>query len=195
MVRTIILAAGASSRMGRPKPTLPLDGRGDTFLTRLLRTFAAAGLPEIVVVTGAHALTPGRSWPHQRVRLVANPQWREGQLSSLKAGLTAPSHAPLEAAVVTLVDVPLVTVETVSRLVSGWRSTRAPIVRPARSGEHGHPVIFDSSLFGELLEADSSAGAKPVVHAHLDEILNLPIDDPGAYQDVDTPQDYHRIIG
>jgi molybdenum cofactor cytidylyltransferase len=159
------------------------------------------------------------AWPprDRRVRIVENTSWQSGQLSSLLAGLGAPVSAPIEAAVVTLVDVPLVSAETVRRLVREWRQTRAPIVRPARpsalrepqgrpeqsrgtasSGqdgtEHGHPVIFDAAVFSDLRGADPATGAKPVVRAYAARIVNVPIDDPGAYLDVDTPEQYARAV-
>lgn len=201
MLRSVVLAAGASSRMGRPKPALPADSRGDTFLARIVRTLLEAGLPEIVVVSGADAAAVRAAWPgwDRRVRIVRNDQWETGQLSSLLAGLDAPSAAPIEGMLVTLVDVPLVTSTTVRSLVRVWRETRAPVVRPARLSagagheEHGHPAIFDSSIFAELRAADPSTGAKPVVRAHADAVQNVPIDDPGAYLDIDTPEDYRRL--
>jgi molybdenum cofactor cytidylyltransferase len=67
-------------------------------------------------------------------------------------------------------------------------------VRPARGNEHGHPVIFDRSLFDELRSADPALGAKSVVRAHAAEILNLRIDDPGAFLDIDTPEVYARVV-
>lgn len=195
MVRTIILAAGASSRMGRSKAALPL-GRGETFLSRIVRTAIAAQLPEIVIVSGADpaAIAQATIIRDRRVRIVHNPAWETGQLSSLLAGLNLPSRVTIEAALVTLVDVPLSSRDTIARLLAAWRETRRPIVRPARGDEHGHPVIFDAALFDELRTADPSKGAKSVVRAHEAEILNLPIDDPGAFLDIDTPEEYVRAM-
>jgi molybdenum cofactor cytidylyltransferase len=195
MVRSLVLAAGASSRMGTPKAALTLGGHRHTFLSRIVHTLFAAGLPDIVVVAGAHGDAVRRAWPYRdrRVRILTNSRWESGQLSSLLTGLEAPSVSPLEAVVVTLVDVPLVLPETVEKLVHAWRKRRAPIVRPARGEQHGHPVIFDRVLFDELRGADPARGAKSVVRAHAADILHVPIDDPGAYRDVDTPEDYARI--
>lgn len=197
MVRTVILAAGASSRMGRPKPALPLNATGETFLSRIIRTALAAGLPEIVVVSGADPRAVRAAWPEhdRRVRIIQNDDWQSGQLSSLVAGLDASAVAPIEAAVVTLVDVPLVATETIARLVRVWRETGAPIVRPARGDQHGHPVIFDRTMFDEIRRADPAVGAKAVVRAHEPQIVNVPIDDPGAYFDIDTREDYERVQG
>lgn len=181
--------------MGKPKASLALNGRGESFLSRIVRTLLAAGVPEIVVVAGAHVEAVQDAWRHRdrRVRVVRNDAWMSGQLSSLLAALAVPSYMPIEAALVTLVDVPLVTRATVEQLLRAWRAQRAPIVRPARGDEHGHPVIFDAALFDELRRADLTMGAKSVVRAHEAEILNVPIDDPGAYRDIDTPEDYARL--
>jgi molybdenum cofactor cytidylyltransferase len=167
------------------------------FLARIIRTVLAAGLPEIVVVGGAHLEAVHCAWParDRRVRVLANPRWEAGQLSSLLVGLDAPAAAPIEAAVVTLVDVPLVSADTVRRLVRAWRETGAPIVRPAKGDAHGHPVIFDKAVFTELRAADVTTGAKSVVRAHDHDLLNVPIDDPGAYRDIDTPEDYDNLVG
>jgi molybdenum cofactor cytidylyltransferase len=100
----------------------------------------------------------------------------------------------VEAALVTLVDAPLVSVATVVRLVEAWRPQRPLIVRPARAAEHGHPVLFDRRLFDELRAADPARGAKTVVRAHDADIVNLPIDDPGAFLDIDTEQEYREVL-
>ena len=94
----------------------------------------------------------------------------------------------------TLVDAPFVTPATVSALVNAWRSSRAAIVRPSRGDEHGHPVIFDRAVFEELRHADPSVGAKAVVRARQADILNVPVDDRGAFIDVDTPEEYRAAV-
>jgi molybdenum cofactor cytidylyltransferase len=196
MIAGVVLAAGASSRMGAPKAGLPLPG-GDTVLSRCVTTLITAGLPRIVVVAGAHvdAVRAALGTHDGRVRLTEHPRWADGQLSSLLAGLEAVRGPALEAVLVTLVDVPLVSPETVRAVVAAWRRTRAPIVRPARGAEHGHPVIFDRSLFDELAAADPSSGAKSVVRRHEAEILNVDVEDDGAFLDLDTPEDYKRALG
>lgn len=194
VVRGIILAAGASRRMGLAKAALPLAHRADTFLARIIRTLFAAGLPEIVVVSGASPeLVRRAAGPvDQRVTFIANPRWQDGQLSSLLAGL---GDAPVEAAMVTLVDVPFVTPATVGCLLREWRQSGAPVVRPASGDRHGHPVIFDRVVFPLLRRADPAAGARTVVRALADRVRNVPIDDPGAFLDVDTPDEYRAALG
>ena len=96
---------------------------------------------------------------------------------------------------VTLVDLPLVSPATVHAVLEGYRRPCAPIVRPARNGRHGHPILFDRSLFDELRRADPALGAKPVVRAHAADGLEIEIEDDGAFADVDTPEDYERVFG
>jgi molybdenum cofactor cytidylyltransferase len=196
MIRFVILAAGASTRMGTPKPALPLGVGGETFLSRIVESAITAGFEDIVIVSGAHAQAVEAALPKRdpRVRIAYNAEWSKGQLSSLVVGLEVPSSTPLDAIAMTLVDVPLVTADTMVVLVRAWHESGAPIVRPARGDEHGHPVIFSAALFDELRRADPARGAKSVVRAHANEIVNVPIDDPGAYLDVDTPETYARIM-
>ncbi|MCC7033589.1 MAG: nucleotidyltransferase family protein [Acidobacteria bacterium] len=194
MIGAVMLAAGASSRMGRPKAGLPLGCGGHTVLSMGVHALLAAGVPRVVVVAGAHpeAVRRALRLRDRRVQVVDHPGWAEGQLSSMVRGLDALDDPRLEAVLVTLVDVPMVTPSTVRAIMRAWRQTGAPIVRPARSGEHGHPVLFDRRLFAELRSADPSSGAKPIVRAHASAVLNVPVDDEGAFLDLDTPEDYER---
>jgi CTP:molybdopterin cytidylyltransferase MocA len=203
MISAIVLAAGASSRMGQAKAALPLGDTGETVVGRVVRTLLSAGLPNVVVVAGAHIDAVRHAMPARepRARVIEHAGWQQGQLSSLVAGLDAIDDPLLEAAMVMLVDVPFVTAATVSAVISGWRQTRAPIVRPAdpstslRAGgrRHGHPVIFDRAVFADLRNADRNIGAKAVFATYRDRILNIEVDDPGAFEDIDTPEDYRRL--
>jgi CTP:molybdopterin cytidylyltransferase MocA len=191
VIRALVLAAGASTRMGQPKAGVAVPGTTVTFLDRLVQTLLEAGLPDVAVVTGAAADEVRRAWSgrDRRVRFVHNPEWAEGQLGSLLCGLAAVDGPDLEAVLVSLVDVPLVSPATVKSVITAWRRTRAPVVRPSWNGVHGHPVIFDRSVFDELRQADPARGAKPVVQAHLADIADVEVDDPGAFRDFDTPDD------
>ncbi len=196
MIAALVLAAGASSRMGRPKAALPLGAGLGTVLSRGVAALLDAGVPRVVVVAGAHpdAVRDALDETDARVSVVDNSAWADGQLSSLICGLNAVDDGRIEAVLMTLVDVPLVAPATVRRLIDTWRETRAPIVRPARGDMHGHPVLFDRRIFAELRAADPTRGAKPVVHAHAHEIANVAVDDEGAFLDLDTPEDYARAL-
>ena len=195
MVRAIVLAAGASSRMGRAKAALPLGASGETVLARVIRGLIEGGVDDVTVVAGAHVVAVREAMPSdRRIRLVEHAGWQNGQLSSLIAGLDAVAEPQLEAVLVTLVDVPLVRAETVAAVLRAWRATRAPITRPVDGDRHGHPVVFDAAVFDELRAADPRVGAKEVFAAHRARILDVPVTDEGAFLDLDTPGDYERAL-
>jgi molybdenum cofactor cytidylyltransferase len=195
LIPAIVLAAGRSTRMGRPKAALPIDG-ADTFLTRIVRTFLEAGVDEAIVVLGHDAAAIGESFAASGLpaRVVVNPEYDRGQLSSLKIGLAVVDRPGVPGALVTLVDVPLVSARTVRAVLDAYRRTRAPIVRPVSGSRHGHPFIVDRSLFGALRAADDAAGAKPIVRAHVSIAGDVPVDDDGAFTDIDTMEEYRRLI-
>lgn len=195
MISAIVLAAGASSRMGQAKAALPLGQTGETVVARVVRTLLEGGVPNVVVVAGAHIDAVRGAMPRHesRARVIEHLGWEQGQLSSLLAGLDAIDDPLLEAAVVTLVDVPLVRSATVAEVIAAWRRTRAPIVRPAEGNRHGHPVIFDRSIFADLRSADPDTGAKAVFEIHRERILNVEVNDAGAFEDMDTPADYKKL--
>ena len=93
----------------------------------------------------------------------------------------------------TLVDVPLVSADTVRAVLDRYHATHAAIVRPVRGAEHGHPVLVDRSLFGELRAADPASGAKPVIRAHVSAPGEVTVEDEGAFLDIDTPEAYRRL--
>ena len=183
--------------MGQAKAALPIGRTGETVVGRVVSTLLAGGILEVTVVAGAHIDAVRHAMPpHEpRARVIEHPGWEQGQLSSLIAGLNAIDDPLVEAVMVTLVDVPMVTPATVAAVISAWRSSRAPIVRPANGDRHGHPVIFDASVFDDLRNADPKVGAKAVFTAHRARIVNVEVEDPGAFEDIDTPGDYQRLIG
>ena len=195
MIPAIVLAAGASTRMGTPKALLP-DPDGRSFVARVVGTLQTAGLADIVVVAGvafdelvaainADGARPG-------VRVVRNPEPARGQLSSLLVGMDVVA-ADSEAVMVTLVDIPLVSVTTVRSIAAAWQARRAAIVRPAMGERHGHPVIFDRRLFAALRAAPPGEGAKRVVRDYGGEVEDVAVNDEGCLADVDTPEDYATL--
>ena len=195
MLPGIVLAAGDSIRMGSPKALLKSpDGR--TFVSRIVDTLREAGIAELVVVTGrdhddlVNVLRAGARVPPLIAR---NPDPARGQLSSLWVGMDAVVRADTQGILVTLVDVPMVAVSTVTRVVTAWHRARAPIVRPAIGDRHGHPVIFDRAVLDMLRAAPIDRGAKTVVRAHEHDLLNVPVDDEGCLVDIDTREDYKKL--
>lgn len=185
-IEGILLAAGESRRMGFPKPLLRI---GDTtFIAHTAATMLAA-VDRLIIVTGAHRERVQRAVPcGPGVVTVHNPDWVRGQLSSIKAGLAAVT-ADSDAVIVHLADHPMVKVETVRGVVKEYARTLKPVVIARHGGRRGHPVLFDRSLFGELIAAPEDQGARVVVNADPARVAYLDVDDPGVVLDLDTPAD------
>lgn len=183
--------------MGQPKAWLRTYPDGEPFLARACRVLTEAGVDRVIgiipVGTEAEAHQAGPA-----AILIVNRCPEKGQLTSLQLGLAASNALEIdaEAAVVLPVDVPLVKTETVRRLIDRWRDVQPAIVRPLKhDGSHGHPVIFDRSLFDELLSADHALGAKPTVRAHVTAASDVLVEDDGAFLDIDTIEDYRQAFG
>jgi CTP:molybdopterin cytidylyltransferase MocA len=195
MIVGAVLAAGFSSRMGRPKALLPLGPSGEPFVVWSARALLDGGAADAVVVAAreAEAIAAALDAARLTLRVILNPAPEGGQLSSLRVALDAVDRPGVSGLMIALVDMPLVGAATVRALIDAHRRTRAPIVRPVRAARHGHPVIFDRRLFDELRRADPDQGARAVVEAHRTEALDVPIEDEGAFADADTPEDYERL--
>jgi molybdenum cofactor cytidylyltransferase len=199
MIPGIVLAAGKSLRMGQPKALLPVSPGGETFLERIARVLLDGGVEDVIAVIGSDAPLIRAAMPLRRTiraRFVENPEYEQGQFSSLIAGLRAADRPGVRAVLVTLVDVPFLSAATVGAVLRAYRASGgAPIVRPTKYGRHGHPVIFDRRLFEELRHADAAAGARTVIRAHDAEAWNVEVRDSGAFISIETPEDYQREIG
>jgi molybdenum cofactor cytidylyltransferase len=195
MIPAVVLAAGLSTRMGRPKPLLPL-ANGETFVTQIVRSFLDSGVDDVVVVLGHEADAVAATLIERGVaaRFVVNDAYQTGQLSSVLRGLNAIDRPGVRAMLLTLVDVPLVSPATIRAVIDRYKATHAPIVRPVRGDEHGHPVLIDRSLFALLRTADPEAGAKPIVRDHVSAAGDVAVDDDGAFFDIDTPEAYERVL-
>ena len=186
-VTAIVLAAGESSRMGRPKPLLPLgDG---TFLSQLLADLEASRVTRTLLVLGYHPEVILEAMPVVVPLAVTNPDYQNGQLSSLHVGLHAVGEGP-DAVLMCLADHPFIGREVIDLVIDGFERTGLPIVVPTFEGRRGHPTLFARSLFRELLDAPLDQGARVVVRAHAPELLELPTTNRGILADVDTPEQY-----
>lgn len=193
MIGAVVLAAGASSRMGRPKALLPY-GRS-TFLECVLAILDAndVGAVRVVVANDAEGVRraaptlPPESW-------VVNPSPADGMLSSVRLGVCA-LPAGTEAFFLWPVDHPLVRAATVGAMTQAWRSRGAPVVVPVHRGRRGHPVLFDASTMPEILSAPDDAGARHVVAAHRHDRIELEVADGGVVADIDTPEAYEAAFG
>ena len=192
----IILAAGQSSRMGRPKALLPLPSGGPSFVSAAIRALSDGGVRQIAVV-GRPAddeleREVARSAP--AVTLLVNPHYHLGQLSSLLVGIDHAGRVGAGAVMVLPVDIPLVRSGTVAALLAAFAAAGTPIVRPRHGDRHGHPVLFAAALFPELRATDLSVGARAVLRRDPARVLELDVDDSGVLRDFDHPDDYRRLL-
>lgn len=187
MIAAIVLAAGLSARMGRPKQTLRLEGV--PMLERTLKALRRTRVDRVVVVLGANAAEVRRSVKFEDEEVVVNARFRDGMSGSLRLGLRAVER-DADAAVIALADQPFVSPTTVDGLVEAYLASRAPIVVPVYRGARGNPVLFDRSLFLQIMRIEGDVGAKRVVESHKAELLELEVEDPGVVVDIDTPADF-----
>lgn len=191
-VSGLILAAGRSSRLGRPKQLLELGGT--PVLVHVLANARAAGLDEIVLVLGheADAIRAAIA-PHlDGVRVVVNPDFAHGQSTSLHAGLHAVA-AESAAAIILLGDQPQVGPEVIRALATAYRETTAPVVLPSYGGTTANPVLLARALFPEVFTITGDQGARDVVRAHLRDAQVVTFPDRQPPTDIDTEEDYAAL--
>lgn len=188
-VAGVVLAAGASNRMGQNKLLLKLDG--ESVVRRAVSRAVAAGLDPVVVVLGYEAGRALGELAGLACQSVVNPDYARGINVSLRAGIAAvPARAC--AAVVLLADMPFVTVRMIETLVERYRETAAPLVISDYAGVHAPPMLYDRSLFAELGAMEGEGCGKQVVKRHRNEAIAVPWP-VEALADLDEPQDYERV--
>ena len=191
MIAAIVLAAGLSARMGRPKLTLPIAKK--TVLEGVLDAFRSSKVDEIVVVLGADAAQIRRSVKFGDERIVINPDYRRGMSGSLKIGLSA-VEKQADAVIIALGDQPFLAPKTIDSIVDEYTASRAPVVVPVYHGRRGNPVLFDRSLFAQIKKIEGDRGAKSVVHGNEAGLRELRVEDRGVLMDIDSPSDYKKVV-
>ncbi len=182
----VILAAGASTRMGEPKQLLEYRGKP---LLRHAAEIALKACERVIVVLGARAAELRSALAGLPVTVAENPDWAGGMGTSIRAGIAAAAH--LDGVILTLADQPLITAEFFLTLVRSHLDSAQPIVTSQYAGTVGVPVFFAREYFPHLLALEPSQGCKGVILKHSDHSLRL--DCPEAEMDVDTPADYARM--
>lgn len=190
-VAGVLLAAGTSSRMGSNKLLFELNG--ESVLRGAARRALAGGLSPLFVVLGHQEDRARPELDGLPCRIVVNPSYEQGINSSLKAGVAALPE-DVQAALVMLADMPFVTAEMIAALIDRYRSTEAPLVISDYEGINAPPMLYDRSLFGELLAMTGEGCGRQVVkrHRHEAEVLPWPA---AALADLDVPEDYARMRG
>jgi molybdenum cofactor cytidylyltransferase len=191
-VAGILLAAGTSSRMGSNKMLFELDG--ESVLRRAAKRALAGGLSPLVVVLGHESDKAARELDGLPCEWALNPLYEQGINSSLKSGVMAVQGLKATAAMVMLADMPFVTSEMIAAMVARYRETDAPLVISDYEGVNAPPMVYDRSLFMELLMMTGEGCGRQVVKAHRSEaeVMPWPV---SALADLDVPEDYARVRG
>ena len=185
MIGGLVLAAGAATRFGTPKQLADLDGM--PLLEHSLRAMTASPVGRVVVVlgSGADEITAGVDFHGADV--IVCSRWEEGQSASLACGLA--ELADCEAVVVTLGDQPRVSPDSIRRMIAARDSAAA--VRATYGGRPGHPVLLERELFEQLRNVSGDKGARNLLLSV--QVLDIPCDDLGGGEDVDTPAELDAL--
>ncbi len=183
-VSAIVLAAGRSERMGRPKPLVDIAGR--PMLARSLEAVRRSHVDQILLVLGHEAERVQKEAPHGGTTVVVNVDWEGGMSTSLRAGIRA-ANPSATAFLIVLGDEPFVSPKTIDALLKRPRSGGPRIHIPTYRGVRGNPVLLHRSLAPELEGLTGDVGARAIFEAHAGDILEVPVDDPGVLFDIDSP--------
>jgi molybdenum cofactor cytidylyltransferase len=191
MISAIVLAAGESKRMGRPKMLLPWGK--STVLQTVITTLQAARVEDILVVTGgAHNQVEALVGP--AVQTVFNENYAQGEmLSSIQAGLRVKMRGA-QAVLIALGDQPQLRAETVEKILDEYQKDNPSLIVPSYKMRRGHPWLIAQELWNEILEMQAPESARVFLNRHAKDIHYIPLDTPTVLQDLDTPEDYSRSL-
>ncbi|HSN73365.1 MAG TPA: nucleotidyltransferase family protein [Steroidobacteraceae bacterium] len=183
-LHVVVLAAGASTRLGQPKQLVRLDGR--PALHRVVTQAVALAGHAVTVVIGAHARELTRLLTHSPASVVVNRQWEQGLSSSIRHGI-ASLPPGCDAALLLLGDQVAVSAEDLRRLTSAWKGQDSVIAASVYQRQIGVPAIFPRWCFPELMRLRGDQGAKSVLERNAHRLVHVPM--PNAAVDLDTPED------
>lgn len=190
MIAAVVLAAGRSSRLGTPKQLLPFKGR--PVLAAVVEALLQSPVDRVTVVLGDRAVEVAGALEGLAVEVVINSRHHLGQSESLKAGLQA-LGGRVEAALFALGDQPLVKPGTIRLLVENYRAGGG-IVAPFFRGKRGNPVLFGRQFFAGMMSLDGDLGAREIIARNPGSLCRVEVDDPGVVLDIDTWEDYRRLL-
>ncbi len=191
MISAIVLAAGESKRMGRPKQLL--EWQGKPLLQHSLESLINSAADEIILVLGHEADRIREALPALPIKIVINRDYQQGMASSLRQGLLAMDRSS-EAFLVLLADQPGIGPELVNTIIRTFRQAdpRRGIVRPMYRGRRGHPVLIGAQYRKEALRLRGDVGARQILMNHPGDVLEIDVEDNAVLEDIDTPEEYQN---
>jgi molybdenum cofactor cytidylyltransferase len=188
-IAILILAAGESSRMHLPKQLLPY--RKTTLLRHTIDVAAASKALFVSVVLGANADQISKHILDSRIQIVMNDEWQTGLSSSIRAGIRS-LPGSVDAAIIALCDQPKIQSSIFDALIDEFQSTQKPIVVCRYEHTFGVPALFSRNYFRQLMSLQGKDGARRIIQEHPDDVASIPF--VGGHIDIDTPDDYQRLI-
>jgi len=187
-IAAIILAAGRSTRMGlRNKLLAKLPG-GETMIQRTAANVIASAASPVLVITGHQEKEIRAALAGQPLRFIHAPDYADGLAASLHTGIAALS-TDIQAALICLGDMPLVPPATINRLLAAFDPAEGrDIIIPTYDGQRGNPVLWSRRFFPELLKLQGDAGARQILHLHMEHVVEIPVEDDTILRDFDTPE-------
>jgi len=190
MISAILLAAGESNRMGRPKQLMPLGQ--STIVAATIDNLLNSAVGEIIVVLGYKGEEIRKAIASRPVKIAMNPDYQEGMSTSVIAGLRQIDQRA-KAVLIALGDQPFVDTQTINVLLEAFVASSRGIIIPTYRGRRGNPAIFDIKYEGELLNLKGDVGGRETVKRHPDDVLEVAVDCEGILLDVDSMEDYTSI--
>lgn len=191
MIWAIILAAGESKRMGKPKLLLPFGEK--TIIETVVNNAIQSKADEVLVVLGSNAEKMAEKIRDFPVKISVNPNFCQGMLSSIQWGFKSLPE-DTRAALVMLGDQPLIPSSVIDRVIDAYNQTEKSIVLPVYNKRRGHPILVDMKHGGEVKGLNPETGLRALVHNHTEDILEVEVDTPGILRDIDTVEDYSKEI-
>jgi molybdenum cofactor cytidylyltransferase len=191
MLSAIILAAGESKRMGKPKQLMPLGK--STLLEQAIDNLLNSSVDETIVVLGHKAEEITDKIVNKPVKVVINPDYQQGMSTSIVAGLIMVDPRS-QAVMLALGDQPLVTSLTINQLIEAFNKNRKGIAVPTYRGRRGHPIIFDIKYKAELFKLKGDIGGREIIQNHPKDVFMVAVDSESVISDIDTQEDYQSQL-
>jgi molybdenum cofactor cytidylyltransferase len=192
VIWAIVLAAGESRRMGRPKLLLPYGDR--TIIETVVQNVVSSRADRVLVVLGGYRREIEEKIRGFAVKRVINRRYQEGMLSSVRRGLSALPPSARAAAFI-LADQPEVASSVIDLMIEAYRREKKGIVLPVYRKKRGHPLLIDLKYRREIESLSPDIGLRGLLREHRDDILEVRVSSPAVLKDIDNPDDYGRVLG
>ena len=191
MIWALILAAGESKRMGKPKLLLPFGEK--TIIETVIGNVVKSKVDKVFVVLGSGWKKIEKKIRDYPVKIIVNPHYERGMLSSVQEGFQALPQ-DTQAVLVVLGDQPAVSSDIINKIIDAFKKTRKGIVVPVYKGNRGHPVLMDMKYRDEVEKLSPEVGLRGIVYNHPEDVLEVEVATPSILKDIDNAGNYKREL-